>query len=236
MSLICYECKTDVQPSNQLPGREGSLVYPTVPSLIWTPENSQAPGEVAYVTAQENFCLCFVCIEKSSTVGRDNLQKLYQLYEAETIYSRYKKQELGRLMRVSDIKSYDAYEEYRKLRVEFPKDQCLQCDQGLPEPLKPSFTAVVINRVFSPITSMFGSYSTSVETGMTNFNLCSDCTQENFPRIYSGLSYTLRKKDNPDHTPQKSSLLVDPLLLPKILDLAQKSGIYPISTDSLENN
>lgn len=36
MSLVCHNCGNDMRPSDNLSGRDGTMVYPNVLSLIWT--------------------------------------------------------------------------------------------------------------------------------------------------------------------------------------------------------
>ena len=200
MSLVCHECEVDVQPSDSLPGREGTFVHPNLPALVWLPEKpKETKLPVAFIEAPQDLCLCFSCIDNHLLeIRRPSLQIIYDSYLAEIDYGRKDFRE----------RSYDQLDQKLK-RV---SKNCLYCDSELPKDLTPYFTARVIDKVYSEKRlSFFSSYQWSdVKEGMTKLNFCLDCFNGNFDRASKQLSLSLRGLPNFDKWSKKSEFYFSP--------------------------
>src|SRR5579872_6846101 len=91
MSLVCYECGVDVQPTKTFPGREGGLVSPIVRSAVWVPGSHEDKEWVITFLKQGswNRVLCFECIE--TKMSAPMMKIIYDAYRAEIQYRRTEK-------------------------------------------------------------------------------------------------------------------------------------------------
>jgi len=209
MSLVCYECNRDLEPGEELPGREGTLVYPNLQALIYLPENSY---KIAYLQSKHNRSLCFACIEGKLPEQRKGILKaVYDCYEAETNSERIEEEQKGKWISGPEHSKYaDALRKF----VEKKKtliSECLFCGNDVKNG-KPFFTAVVIDRVKSTKhKSIYGSYSWSnLETGSTYLRICFDHFKEYFPRSFKQLSYDMLGEENPNFNHAQNELYISP--------------------------
>lgn len=203
MSLVCHECESVMGPSSSFPGREGTIVHPFVPAMVWLPDQIPQIGQtLAYVEAPDNLSLCFECIEKQLPAERHPLlENIYSAYSKETEYESIRQSLMGKWLRPEDDDQIDResalWKELESIgKLPFIK-ACLSCGIELPKNLEPYFVARTIDKAYSQkhLTHFFGetNYSFSnLETGRTSFRFCFSCTKENFPHIHEDLSYMLR--------------------------------------------
>jgi hypothetical protein len=200
MSLACSACNHTMGPSEELPGREGVMVYPVVLSMIWADdEPSQADNqqwELYYVTAPHNISLCFRCIIGKLPKGQSRLDRVCEAYEAETTYCRAKVSEKGKWLSAEEWTTPELFHSWEEKQKLIPHAQCLFCEQAIADGKSPYFTARVIDKVYSEqhSTSFFGrNYSwTDLKTGMTSFEICFVCFRKNFPLTFQILGHGLR--------------------------------------------
>jgi hypothetical protein len=221
MSLLCYECGIDLQPSKELPGREGMLVYPSLLSFIYLPSKDEKQEHtIGYVLSQSNRSICFECIEKGMPKAKKQVMKeIYDCYDAETVYRQIEDSQKGGFIRSSDNSSYAALMEYKKKKDTIPSG-CIYCGSDVKNGL-PYFNAVVLDRIEScKHKSMYGSYSWSnLEKGWTQFNICFQHFRDNFPKSFADLSCELQNKVNPDFKPMH-----DLYISPEFEEAMQKEG------------
>lgn len=204
MSLICYECGIDLQPSDSLPGREGTIVHPIVPALIYVPlskEIAKPDYKMAHVEAPDSRSLCFQCIENGfSQEKKEALSSVYECFEAEMSLREIEERQKGRLIPLSQLsENVKASEDLEKV-FQAVRDNCLYCGE---DPKATYFTAKVIDRVgSSQHLTGFGSYSWSnLKKSATRFNICFEDFMNNFPRCFEQLSYDMLEEQNPNANP-----------------------------------
>lgn len=220
MSLVCGECEIDIQPSVTLPGREGTMVHPNVPSLVWLPESPEK-ATLAYIEAPNSRSLCFECIERHVPRGqRAMLKAIYDCYEAETLYEAKDDSQTGRWVTGEESREVSkAWEEFKEKKNLIPKDSCIYCTNIIQKDLNPHFTARVMDRVYSgKKLSTWQSYQWSnYKEGMTEFKFCSDCFRESFSQSFKQLSYDLRGIRNPDARVREPEFYISPELFPEFM-------------------
>lgn len=197
MSLCCHNCGQGLGPSDSFPGREGTMVFPNVLSLIWVAEELEPKWSIHYVQPYVDLSLCFECIAKEVPEERQNvLGAVYSAYEAEINYRRNEEAEKGKMLSGEDLgRGPRLFDEWEAKAKAIPYHECIFCGTKLPDDKTPYFTAKVIDKVYSEKNlSWFNTnYSWSnMEIGMTRFNICFKCLKDKFPRLFEDLSYTLR--------------------------------------------
>jgi hypothetical protein len=209
MSLSCGECRNVVGPSERLPGREGTLIYTVLQSLVYIPSEEGIRYTLRYVKPGiGGWCLCFACIERQAPAARKEraLKPVYDCYEAETLMDRMEEQG-GALLHQQWSQAYGMF---RKKAEAIPSG-CLFCE-GKVENGKPYFVSRAIDRVYSEkhLSGLFfgeGNYSLSnVRTGETGFRFCFDDFMRHFPVSFEGLGYELLGERNPKERPGQSEL------------------------------
>jgi len=244
MSLLCHECGFDVQPSEVLPGREGTFIHPNVLSIVWTTgELIKDKLALAYIEAPQNLCLCFQCIANHLPPYQHALlDSIYEAYKAEIDFRQIDISQKGKWISGDEsgvwMKSFDFFKE--KLKA-IPASICLFCNATLPADNKPYFTVKTIDKVYSQQNlSVFSSYSWSnCQTGTTGFKICFDCCKDNFPRILEQLSYDLRgiKESNLGDV-AKSEFYITPAFIEKLKEEVgdEEARKYPQELQDMINN
>ena len=143
MSLICHECESYVGPSEELPGKNCGIVYPTLLSLVYVPLEDDKKGckigyKLVYQESKTGLALCLRCIEtgmpeKAGMPGgietpksdknrvKDRfalLKEVYECYKAETKYKKLETQQRGRWIKLGadeDMAKNKAIDNYLKL-------------------------------------------------------------------------------------------------------------------------
>ena len=198
MSLVCHNCSRDMGPSETLPGREGTIVYPQVLSFIWVVEESASEKWVIrHTQAPCNRSLCFRCIaDKLPDNQQPVLRAVYEAYEAEIKYRRNEESQRGKMISGEELaKGPKLHEEWLARLELIPTNRCIFCNTKLPDKKTPHFDAVVIDRVYSEgYLSWFNqNYSWSnFKTGGTGFSFCFECCRKNFLPLFEQFSYDLR--------------------------------------------
>ena len=240
MSLVCNECGEDLGPSKTLPGREGTMVYPSVISLIYLPEKEGA-YTARYLESQCNRSLCFRCISDKLPQERHNgLNLIYEIYEAETELRKIEKGESGLWIGVGKTGWSDAYKRFEEKLKKIDDSECLFCNKDVKNG-KPFFTAMVIERAYSQqhLSGLFAftNYSwTNFKVGSTQFRFCFEDFRKNFPRNFEQLSYDMQGIIKPKKDDVIKSELVleesvaqeimnDPKMKKQMDELAEKSGV-----------
>jgi len=187
MSLLCAECDHDLGPSESLPGREGSLVHPSLISLVYVPGTDAF--KLRYTQSTQDQSLCFQCVEEKVPTNRlDILKSIYRCYELE----RKNKSFEGKWLSGAEMtESHDILDQYIQA-LETLEANCLFCGNDVERGL-PYFTAKTIDRLASSRgLSTFGSYSFSnVTNGTTSFKLCFNDFRLAFPNSFRKLGFDL---------------------------------------------
>ncbi len=241
MSLVCHECNHSLGPSTELPGREGTLMYPVLQAMAYIPQEkgNKLSFKLVYQKTEANRSLCFNCIEKAlpKTKRKATMLPIYNCFEAEMARIEAEKATAENAQRVrrehpgAIIVSTPVLqrEEGRTLTrwLELSKTlptECIICNQS-PENGSPYFTARVIDRVHGSqhTSGLFGetNYSfTNLETCSTRFNICLKDFRKHFPASFRDLSYDLTGDRNP--APQRR---INELYLSKeVSDELEKTG------------
>ena len=202
MSLVCHNCGNDMRPSDDLPDRDGTMVYPNVLSLIWIIEESATKKWVFHYTqAPVGISLCFQCIaDKLPNSQQHILGAVYAAYRAEVEFRRVEESEKGRWISSEELRTqkgtYEFLEEWQEKQKAIPV-QCIFCNAELPDNKNPCFSAFVMDRVYceTKLTWFMGvtNYSWSdFKVGRTRLLICFECFKKNFFRNFEQLSYDLR--------------------------------------------
>lgn len=201
MSLVCHACGNNMGSSETFPGREGTMVYPHVLSMIWVPDNdpSNKKWALGHIQAPYSISLCFKCVAKKFPPDRQHiLDAVYAACETEVRYRRLKEAEEGKWFSGGEGPTWtDAFHEWEARRNMIPLNRCLFCDKTLPDKQNPFFTARVVDRVYSekhPSLWLTGfNYSWSdFKAGSTGFRICFECFKEHFLALFDQLSCDLR--------------------------------------------
>jgi len=229
MSLECQECRQSMGPGKNLPGREGTLVHPSVMSLIYVPGET-LEYQLGYLYAEQNRSVCFQCIENAlPKERRGELRALYVCYEAEMQWRQANVEAEASLKGFVPLNHplvearMRAYEKYKKLSDSVAQD-CLFCGKAV-ETGSPFFTARAIDKSYSgQHLSGLGvpeNYSwTNLKEGFTKFRICFEDFRRKFPRAFEQLSYDLLGKDNPGVQPQATFVIT-----PAFEDAAEAKGV-----------
>ncbi len=137
MSLICHECQSDMQPCEVLPGREGGMLTPVLPSMVWVSGKTGDEKEkwvLAPVVIDYKIALCFACIKVIIQKNRmPFLQALFSAYEAEVEYGRHAEKINGMFLRHDSDeakKNKHLEESFSNNRKKIPSG-CLLCGSGI---------------------------------------------------------------------------------------------------------
>jgi len=219
MSLACPECLKDLGPSEDFPGREGTMVHPNLLSLVYTipKKQDEKPGYVMkYLPIEISTSLCFECIEgQIQAEKRETLLKpIYDCYKAETYWRMVEEQQKGKWCDSSDSRLWiDKHNQFQE-KLKALKRTCVFCDSNVKNGF-PFFRARVIDKVYSSQhlsgVFQFTNYSFSdMKTGMTNFLICFDDMQSHFPKCFKLLSYSLvgGQRNDPDFKPGPNELYI----------------------------
>jgi len=142
-------------------------------------------------------------------------------YEAEIEYKRYARSPgFHKIDREGNL-----WEAFKKNFEAIPSG-CVFCDLLITKIERVHFTFQVIDKTrCESSTTMCGSYSWStLEFGMTNFNICFACCHRYLPRTFEQLSYDLRgiSKSNLGEVVKNEVYVA-----PEILELLQAHGTKP---------
>ena len=198
MSLVCHECGRDVQPSDELPAREGGMIYPHVPSWIWSPDGMNWEPAIVPVVNQQVAC-CFECIIKGVQPQMQTaLQLVFDAYTAEAAWRQLELKTNNTWFNGSDAIARQRFEAQDNVEAKsklVPLDVCLCCGKGKIEAVPAHFTFVVMDRAFAmDKTSSWGSYQWSrIKTGGVGFHVCFSCAKTYLPRIFAQTSHSLTK-------------------------------------------
>lgn len=215
MSLECHECGRSMGPSETLPGREGAMVHPVVPSLIYVPSQKRIDYKLSYIFTPANRSLCFECIENK--LPNENkqtvLRGIYDCYEAEMEHKKIDESIKGQLISVGDplnVKEMEALKKCDELSKKVTPD-CIFCSGNVRNG-KPFFLAATIDRVYSSKNLTLGTnYSWSdMKTGYTSFRICFDDFRKHFPRCFEQLSYDMLEERNPNIDMGPSEFYISP--------------------------
>lgn len=191
MSLVCHECKNDLQPGDDLPGREGGMVNPNLLVKVCSPSGVVCE-HTAMVETRNNRALCFRCITKHLT--RERLQALNAVFGAYTLEVDLRRRK-DALYGIS-IKPHNAHEFGQMQRVHelfrstlepINLNECLCCGSVIARERETFFTFNVMDRVYAEryASGFSGSYQFSdLRTGKTEFSFCFNCCKKNFPLIF----------------------------------------------------
>ncbi len=184
MSLFCYECGQDLEPSIKLPGKEGVVIYPNLVTLIYIPLEDSVKYERDYLEAGDGAGLCFVCLEGSLSfeTQQDILWPIYGAYKTE--------------MEAVESKQLRREQEWILLLKEFEERSkdisrtCIFCSNDVKDYEKPFFTAKLVDRVRSPKTHA-GVYSLAVVKSSLSLKMCYDDFAKRFHRTCLSISNRL---------------------------------------------
>ncbi|GEM_PF-4512380 len=212
MSLVCHECQQDMQPSDELPGREGGMLTPILPSIVWVAEKATGRNEeekwvLAPVVTDYKIALCFGCmLQKISKVRLPFLNTLLLAYDAEVRHHRQAVKIEGIFLAYKSCAATTERQLKEAFRVQLKKipDGCMMCGFEIKGANRiPSFAFRVMDRVkCEQRLSCFGSYQWSYpDTGESGCKICFDCLKTHFPKIFEQMSFDFRKIQNPDQKP-----------------------------------
>lgn len=212
MSLVCYECHRDMKPSQTFPGREGTLVYPVVHSIVYVPMDGGTSYELTYLKAPDNLAVCFECFEKGIGEKESSvLKSIYKAYELENDFEIFEEERKLRGLDSNGMESWSkAFNEYKKASDAI-RPGCLFCGDDVRNG-NPFFIAMVINKVYSSKHLTFGTnYSWSnMKEGMTGFEICFEDFRKQLPRTFEQLSYSMLGRRNPSQKIEPGELYVSP--------------------------
>ncbi len=211
MSLVCDNCGHAMGPCDDLPGKDGTMVYVSVLSLIWIIEESATQKwDLCYTRAPQGYSLCFRCIaDKLIPPQKPILDAVYEASRAEVEFERIEESRKGKWISGEELQkqksTYEFYNEWKAKQLLIPT-QFIFCNTKLPDNKNPYFSAVVMDRVYceKSLTLFMGTenYSWSdFRTGRTNFQICVDCFKKNFYGTFEAFSCSLR--NIPKQTPTK---------------------------------
>lgn len=214
MSLICTECEQDMDPTEGLPGRDGGMVHPIVPSLLYLPEPN-AQGRYGYVLgnvrAPANTSLCYSCIENATGGRTQRLVRFYEAVVAERDYMQKEKQQEGKWINSDMAKESSDFSKRLEKAVERLDRNCIISAQA-PTPNQTIFQLSQISALNNK-PSIFGSYSWSSlkETGI-GFNISFSAMQKHFPKTFRMLSHMLTGQEDtkPGEERRKSEIYISP--------------------------
>jgi hypothetical protein len=197
-------------PSDDLPGREGNLVYPAVSGLVYLPTKEGISYKIKYVYPDVSTSLCFKCIDsKVPQERREVLEKVYASYRTETFFKAYQESERGKLVDCKESKWSEFYDRFKDGLSKLEKD-CLFCGDNI-ENGNPFFIGRVIDKVSSSKNLTFGvNYSCSnMKMGSTFFRICFDDLRKNFPRVFENLSFSLSGEKNLNFSTKQNEIYID---------------------------
>lgn len=207
MSLECCECHRTLGPSN-LPGSEGTLVYPNLITFVWN--SNQSPEgrlKLVHCEVRDNRSLCFRCIQDALPNERhSHLQTVFEAFEAEARYRRLEKAQKNRWVTSEERQPYsEALKAFCTKNDEIDKSNCLFCGRQLPEKMQPFFRAIGLDRI--ACSQHLGHFPGDIpfyqwshfETGDVSFRICYDCFTRCFPRSFDQLGYDIRQERNPEN-------------------------------------
>lgn len=208
MSLLCYECNLDLVPGEELPGREGYMIQPIVPGLVYIPTDTGLENELTPIPVDLSVAGCFSCMEKSNPEF-PALRRVYEALDAETELERMNAVQHGGWRNVNERELFCAAADAFEAKAQDLPKGCLYCEEELPT-TGPYFMFKALNRIAgSQNPSLWGSYQWStIKTGRTGFGVCYDDFRTHLPRTYKQLSSTMRKKSNPDVRPPVMDFMV----------------------------
>jgi hypothetical protein len=211
-----------MSPSEEFPGREGTLVHPNLLSFMFLPKKDEKTRfKTGYTESDCNRSLCFECIESTLPKSKKkNLLAVYNVYQAEINFNEkeeaYNQRFTGKLVNINNhlaLEKDELYENFRKLRKEL-QEGCLFCNKNV-ENGNPFFVARVIDKVYSKqhlsgLSFIGTNYSWSnIRTGHTDFRICFEDFEKKFPSTFEQLSYDLIGERNPNFKPEHT-LYLDP--------------------------
>jgi len=216
--------------SRSLPGREGTLIHPTILGMVYVPGQMGDPKkeginyELAYTESPENLSLCFECIEKSLPKSQANLlQKVYKSFEAETAYRDQIERDRGKLIGFHEFQARsDLFKKYQNAKKALP-EACIFT--GVPvNDGSPFFTAYAINRHSS--IGFNGAYQIcgKIERYVTSFVISFDGLRDYLPSIFEELSCSMRRVPNPNFKRSPDTLT----LLPGMKEALEQQTGKPI--------
>jgi len=214
MSLICTNCNKDMGPSEELPGREGTLVTPVLTSLVYLPLGGGSPSyETAYLAAPQNASLCFECIE--TAIPRERKEKLREIYDVcglETAYRMIEESQKGRFVGGRELIRVVEAEKRFSESLDALEEGCLFCGENVRDG-NPFFVSRVIDRVYSVNhlsgVFQFNNYSFSnLRQGRTSFGFCFNDFRTHFPKVFEYLSCLMLGKPIPGRNAQPNELYI----------------------------
>ena len=229
MTLCCYECESELGPGTQLPGREGTIVYPVLQSLIYLPTQEGIGYKIGYLVAPNGIALCFKCVEGELLKERrvTAIEPIYDCYETEMNFRMVKKEQERRWSDATDSKRWlSAYNKFKTLSKKLTRN-CIFCDSDVKSG-RPFFIANAIDRIYSSqhLSGIFvlNNYSWSdIKTGLTKFRVCFDDFRKHFPRTFEQLSYDTLGEKNPNLKQRQSELIIDPSFEKKLFEETGKT-------------
>ncbi|MEK6934464.1 MAG: hypothetical protein AABW46_01160 [Nanoarchaeota archaeon] len=217
MSIACYECITILEPSEELPGKEGLMVSPNLVAFAYLVTQDSIEFQPTYIKANEDasMALCFGCVDKKIPQERRSLlSRVYLAYNLETEILRLREETKGKWMNPTDHgpKGEEELTNQYKREISHIGTDCLFCGKD-PRQGKPFFTARVIDKTKTKVSPYWRSYSLELEVGSTRFNLCFEDFRQYFPKLFSslgkmlfGIEYNMRE----DHPESLSELYLGP--------------------------
>jgi hypothetical protein len=217
MSLACTECENVLGPSKSLPGREGVIIHPIVPSFLFLPTEKGISYEIGYLYSDMRSNLCFECIEKKIPKERkDLLSKVYESHEIETYFRMINYSQQGRWNNSKDgEEGLKAYNEHQESLKKLEKN-CLFSGNS-PDNGNPFFVGKIIEKAYSsrylsglPMLGEMNYSWSNYKEGSTYINFCFEDFQTNFPKSFRDLSYGLLKKKDPDLKAKPNEVYISP--------------------------
>jgi len=197
MSLECAECRRLMGPSDQLPGSDGTLVFPNLPSIVWSFSDNNLQFHLRHTLTQQNRSLCFRCIDDAcSPDGLMVLHKVYECYIAEIKYKELDAYFHGKWIQGDeDREKIEAREIYLGLLEALPIT-CLHCGNDFHQPDLPYLQAQVFDRLACKdhLGGLPGekNYQWSfLREGETFIMFCFGCFRKHFPRTFEYLGNDL---------------------------------------------
>jgi hypothetical protein len=202
MSLVCGECRGALGKSEELPGREGTLVHPVLRTIASIKDLQRGKGKPQYVESDENIAICFECIEKHVPEGRKEvMRQIYSLFELEMLRTPLQKLKEATLLDSESSSTLDSINQKIAAIGKTLTNNCLFTGVPIGTGL-PYFTANAIDRersdkgsgFFGPTYQITGTILESPLKIPISFN----AFREAFPETFENLRCALLKIENPN--------------------------------------